>query len=102
MTKGYWIVRIDVNDPDQYAKYAAVNGAAYVKFGGRVLVRGGDFELMEGAARARNVVIEFPTYDDAIACYRSPDYQTARELRAGASDGDLIVIGGYEGPQPGE
>ncbi|MEO8850254.1 MAG: DUF1330 domain-containing protein [Allobranchiibius sp.] len=102
MAKGYWIVRVDVNDPEQYAKYAAANGAAYVEFGGRVLVRGGEFELMEGDARPRNVVIEFPSYDDAVACYRSDAYQSARELRKGASVADLIVIGGYEGPQPGE
>lgn len=102
MAKGYWIVRVDVSDPEQHAKYSAANVAAYAQFGGRVLVRSADFEVMEGESRARNVVLEFPSYEDAVACYRSDIYQAACELRAGASVGDLIVVPGYEGPQPGE
>lgn len=58
--KGYWIGRISTHDPDTYAKYVAGNGAAYAKFGGRMLVRGGKFDVSEGEARDRNVVIEFP------------------------------------------
>lgn len=102
MAKGYWIVRVEISDPQQYAKYAAVNGAAYAAHGGRVLVRGGDFETVEGESRPRNVVIEFPSYEEALACYRSDAYQSARDLRVGASEADIIVIAGYDGPQPGE
>ena len=101
MPKGYWIARIDVSDMDAYRKYIAANGVAFAKFGARFMVRGGAMENPEGAARARNVVIEFASYAAAKACYESPEYKAAIALRAEASTGDLIIIEGYEGPQPG-
>jgi uncharacterized protein (DUF1330 family) len=45
-------------------------------------------------------VIEFPTYQDAVDCWHSPQYQEVLKLRQGASTADLIVIEGYDGPQP--
>jgi len=102
MPKGYWIARMDVTNPDAYRQYVAANGIAFAKFGGRFLVRGGKFESMEGTSRQRNVVIEFPTYDAALACWTSPEYKKAHKLRADASVGDLVIIEGYEGAQPGE
>ncbi len=69
MAKGYWIARVDVSDPDQCMKYMAANGAVLEKYKGRFLVRAGAFEAVEGKARSRNVVIEFPSFQDARACY---------------------------------
>jgi len=99
MAKGYWIVRVDVADPEAYKAYIAANGEALRKFGARFLVRGGTHETVEGASRARNVVIEFPDYATALACYRSPEYAAAKAVRLGAGTGDFIVIEGYDGPQ---
>src|SRR5215204_3870436 len=101
MPKGYWIVRADVFDPDAYKSYVAENGRAFSKYGARFLVRGGSFECVEGKARARNVVIEFPSYADALACYSSTEYEAAMALRSSASEADILVIEGYDGPQPG-
>lgn len=102
MTKGYWIARVDVYDADAYKTYVEHNGAAFKKFGGRFLVRGGAVELKEGTARSRNVVIEFPTYQAALDCFNSPEYQHALSFRRGVvSSADLIIIEGYSGPQPG-
>jgi uncharacterized protein (DUF1330 family) len=98
--KGYWIVRADVTDPEGYKAYTVADMAAIGKHGGRFLVRGGAFELMEGASRSRSVVIEFPSYAAALACYRSPEYQAAAALRKGKAEFDLVVIEGYDGPQP--
>src|SRR5262245_34745411 len=100
MPKGYWIGRIDVSNPDGYQAYVAANAEAFGKYGARFVVRGGRFEAVEGASRARNVVIEFPDYDSALACYRSPEYQKALALRTPHSIADIIVIEGYDGPQP--
>jgi uncharacterized protein (DUF1330 family) len=100
MAKGYWIARVDVHDDEGYKAYAAANPAIFKKFGGKFVVRGGQFEAPEGTARARNVVIEFPDYAAALACYRSPEYQENIERRLPHSDIDLIVIEGYDGPQP--
>jgi uncharacterized protein (DUF1330 family) len=101
MAKGYWIVRMDVTDPDQYKRYVAANAAPFAKFGARFLVRGGTHETVEGSGRARQVVIEFADYETALACYRSPDYAAAMKLREGASEGDIVIAEGYDGPQPG-
>lgn len=102
MPKGYWIVRVQVTDEAAYRGYIAANGAALTKYGGRFLVRGGRFECPEGRARPRNVVVEFPDYDTALACYHSPEYQAACRHRHGAAEFDFLVIEGYDGPQPGE
>jgi uncharacterized protein (DUF1330 family) len=100
MSKGYWIVRVDVSDPEAYKAYIAANATAFAKYHATFLVRGGQHETREGAARARNVVIEFPSYEQARACYDSPEYQHAMSLRRDASTADLIIIEGYDGPQP--
>ena len=101
MPKGLWIGRVDVHDPDNYKNYVAANGTAFAKFGGRFLVRGGAFESVIGEARSRNVVIEFPSYQAALDCWASEEYQAARALQKGGAGMELIIIEGYEGPQPG-
>jgi len=98
MAKGYG--HVDVSDPEAYKAYIAANAAAFRKYGARFLVRGGPCEVLEGQARARHVVIEFKDYATALACYRSPEYQQAVALRSAASSGDLVVVEGYDGPQP--
>jgi uncharacterized protein (DUF1330 family) len=100
MAKGYWIVRVDVKDPEAYKQYVAANGPAFAKFGARFLVRAGQSRTLEGSSRARNVVIEFPSYETALACWHSPEYQKVLQLRRPASEADLLVIEGYDGPQP--
>jgi uncharacterized protein (DUF1330 family) len=100
MSKGYWVVRADVTDQARYASYLADNGEALARHGARFLVRGGTFENPEGRSRPRNVVLEFPSYQAAIDCYHSPEYQRARARRAGAAEFDLIIVEGYDGPQP--
>ena len=100
MAKGYWIVRVDVSDPEAYKAYVAADAEPFRKFGARFLVRGGKHETVEGASRARNVVIEFKDYATALACYRSPEYTAARALRLPVATADIIVIEGYDGPRP--
>lgn len=95
--KGYWIAHVDVHDPEGYKAYQAANATAFGKFGGRFLVRGGRSEVKEGHVRSRSVVLEFPSYDAALACYRSPDYRAAKALRDGKGEIDLVVIEGYDG-----
>jgi uncharacterized protein (DUF1330 family) len=100
MAKGYWVGRVDVKDPEAYKDYIAANAAAFRKFGARFIVRGGRFENPEGSSRSRNVVIEFPSYQAALDCWNSPEYKAALAIRAPISDGDMVIIEGYEGPQP--
>ena len=98
--KGYWVAHVDVSDPEAYKSYVAANAAAFRKFGARFLVRGGAHEVTEGEVRARTVVIEFRDFATALECYRSDEYQAAKALRTSASVGDVVVIEGYDGPQP--
>jgi uncharacterized protein (DUF1330 family) len=101
MSKGYWIARVDVTDPEGYKAYVAANAQPIAKHGGRFLVRGGRHENPEGSSRARNVVIEFPSYQAALDCWKSQEYQAAVTLRLPASTVDVVIVEGYDGPQPG-
>jgi uncharacterized protein (DUF1330 family) len=92
--KGYWIARVTVTDPDTYKFYAEAAPAAFAKYNAKTLARAGRCEHLEGGGRPRNVVIEFPSYDDAIACYHSDDYQAARQHRLGAGDVEIVIVEG--------
>jgi len=100
MTKGYWIARVDVTDPERYKTYIAANAESFKKYGAHFLVRAGQFENPEGSSRTRNIVIEFPSYQAALDCWKSPEYQAAVKLRLPVSTIDLVIIEGYGGPQP--
>ncbi|HKO67222.1 MAG TPA: DUF1330 domain-containing protein [Burkholderiaceae bacterium] len=100
MPKGYWIARVDVTDAEKYKSYIAANAKPLKQHGARFLVRGGNFENPEGASRSRNVVIEFPSYQAALDCWKSYDYQEAVKLRLPVSTIDMVIIEGYDGPQP--
>ena len=95
--KGYWIAHIDVPDPEGYKAYQAAVVEPFGKFGARYLVRGGQCVVTEGKQRARTVVMEFPSYDAALACYRSPEYQAAKALRKGSAEADIVALEGYDG-----
>jgi uncharacterized protein (DUF1330 family) len=100
MPKGYWLPQIDVSNPEGYKAYMAATPPAHQKYRGVALVRGGKHEVVEGRARSRIVVREFPDYATALACYRSNEYQSARLLRLPHSQCDFIIAEGYDGPQP--
>ena len=100
MPKGYWIAHVDVRNEDGYKPYAAANAAIFKKFGARFVIRAGKFECPEGNTRSRNIVVEFPDYATALACYRSPEYQANIRVRQPHSTADIIIIEGYDGPQP--
>ena len=100
MPKGYWIARFTIRDQAKYDAYRALNGAAFAKYGARFLVRHGGFEVGLGEGLPRNVVVEFPTRQAAVDCYHSPEYRKALDARGDAIAGDIIIIEGYDGPQP--
>jgi len=97
MPKAYWIARVDVRDPERYKDYIATAKPAFEKYGARFLVRGGAYEPLEGKARSRNVVIEFPSLQHAKDCYDSPEYQAAKAIRQEVADAELILVEGHEG-----
>ena len=92
--KGYWIGRVDVSNPDAYQNYVKANAVPFAKYGARFLVRGGTYRVAEGGARARNVVIEFPSYQAALECWDSPEYQAAKAKREGACVAEFVLVEG--------
>ncbi len=94
MPKAYWIAHVTVSNPDQYKHYASDAPVAFKKYGATFLARGGTFEQMEGNGRPRNVVVEFPSLQAALDCYRSAEYQAARAKRLGAGEADIVIVEG--------
>lgn len=94
MPKGYWVAHGDITDPETYAAYREANAEAFAKYGGRFLVRGGAQTVEEGQARARCIVLEFPSIEAARACYASPEYQRAMQFRLPAAQLDLVIVEG--------
>jgi uncharacterized protein (DUF1330 family) len=94
MPKGYLIAHATVTDPEKWAQYVATSKIALDKFGGRPIVRGGRHEIVEGNGVARNVILEFPSYEHAIGYARSPEYAEAKVLREGAGTVDITIVEG--------
>ncbi|HEX5932869.1 MAG TPA: DUF1330 domain-containing protein [Pseudorhizobium sp.] len=92
MPKGYWIARVDVRDPERYKDYVSTAKPAFERFGANFLARGGSFVELEGKARGRNVVIEFPSVQAAVDCYNSPEYQAAAKIRQECADAEMVVV----------
>ncbi len=94
MQKAYWIARVDVKDPEGYKAYVAAAAPAFEQYGAKFIVRGGKTHAAEGTARARNVVIEFPSYQAALDCFNSPVYQAARAHRLPVSTAEVVIVEG--------
>jgi uncharacterized protein (DUF1330 family) len=94
MQRAYWIVRVSVRDRERYGDYLEAARPAFERFNARFLVRAGAFEVMEGNARDRNVIVEFADRETATACYRSREYQAAKVIRQKYADADFIIIDG--------
>ena len=92
--KGYWLAMVDVTDPENYPRYIAANKAAFDKYGAKFLVRGGRFSNPEAVTGNRHVVVEFDSFDTALACYHSPEYQDALPHRLAASTGRFVIVEG--------
>jgi uncharacterized protein (DUF1330 family) len=97
IAKGYWIAHATVHDPEIYDIYRQANAAPLDEFGGKFLVRGGDQKNPEGAWSPRTVIIEFPSYADALACYDSGEYQAAKAIREPVSKANMVIVEGYLG-----
>jgi len=94
----YWVARSRISDPVEYKKYADRVPAIIAKFGGKVLARGGRFQIMEGPDKFhRFVVIEFPTFEQGVACFTSPEYNEAAAFRrSGAGEVETIMVDGSD------
>jgi len=93
---GYVVVELETSDHECMARYRELSGPSVERHGGRFLVRGGRFELLEGDWNPeRLVVIEFPSVEQAREWYESEDYREARDVRAGAARLQMLLVEGY-------
>jgi uncharacterized protein (DUF1330 family) len=92
----YWVARSKVNDPVEYKKYTDLVPGIIAKHGGKVLARGGKYEIMEGPHKFhRFIVIEFPTMEQGVACFRSKEYDAAAAFRrSGAGEVETVMVEG--------
>jgi uncharacterized protein (DUF1330 family) len=93
--KAYWIAHVDIADADHYSQYTQRAPAAFAAFGAKFLARGGRSEAMEGRQTPqRSVVIEFESYEKAVACYHSAAYQEAKSYREEWARAEIVIVEG--------
>ncbi|MBV1842167.1 DUF1330 domain-containing protein [Photobacterium ganghwense] len=92
--KGYWIAHVTVHHPEKYRSYTDLAPAAFQQFNGQLLARGGRFTQLEGNEHQRNVIIEFPSFEQALNCYHSDSYQKAKVHRAGIASAQVVIVEG--------
>ena len=92
--KGYWIVKVNVLDLEKQKEYATHATEAVKKYQGQFLVRGGKQSTKEGKEYERNVVVEFPSYDQAQSAYESEEYQSAKKILGDNKDRIFAIVEG--------
>ena len=95
----YWIARSKINEPENYKKYTDRIPGILQKYGGKVLTRGGKYQIMEGPEYfERFIVIEFPTMAEAVACFESDEYNEAAAFRRdGSGEVETVIAEATEG-----
>ena len=94
---GYWIVRASAaTDATAAAEYCKLWKPIAEKYQAKILASKGAHQTVEGEDRPRNLIIEFPSYEQALACYNDPDYSEAAEFALQAYDRELVIIQGNE------
>ncbi|MBK5343612.1 DUF1330 domain-containing protein [Pseudomonas sp. TH49] len=93
--KAYWIAHVDVDGAEHYSQYTQRAPKAFAEFGAKFLARGGRSQALEGRATPqRSVVIEFESYEQALACYHSAAYQEAKSYREEWARAEIVIVEG--------
>ncbi len=95
----YWLARSKVINPENYKKYTDLVPDILAKYGGKPLSRGGKYQIMEGPEYFnRFIVVEFPTMEDAVACFESDEYkEAAAHRRDGSGEVENVIVDATEG-----
>ena len=96
MKKGYWIsLYLKVNNQNNLLKYAETVTPIIKSYGGTHLVRGGKYQTFDGDDFNRTVVWEFPSYEKALECYKSKEYQAGWEIAKNTTTRHMQIIEGF-------
>ncbi len=94
--RGYWIALYKkIDSSENLKKYAAIATPIIKSFGGKPLVRGGEYRCLEGDNFPRTVIWEFPTFEKAIQCHDSKKYQDSWTLAKNTTDRNLQIVKGF-------
>ena len=94
--KGYWVALYKkIDNAKNLKKYSSIVTPIIRKFGGKPLVRGGKYKRLEGENFLRTVIWEFPSYDVAIECHESKEYQEGWSLAKDTTERNLQIIQGF-------
>ena len=94
--KGYWVALYKkINNTENLKNYSTKVTPIIKSFGGKPLVRGGKYQRLEGENFLRTVIWEFPSYEAAIECHESKEYQEGWMLAKNTTERDLQIIQGF-------
>ncbi len=92
---GYWIAQVDIKNQDAYKEYASAGPPVIKSYDGKILARGGARVVMNGPdVPGRIVIVEFPSLDRAVECYKSPGYQEAKKHLDAAGGANVVIVEG--------
>ena len=95
MPKGYWLATYKkIENKDNLGSNAAKATETIKNYGGKPLVRGGNYKCLEGTDFPRTVIWEFPNYETAEKCYNSKEYQEAWALAKESTLRNLQIVEG--------
>ena len=96
MKKGFWIsLYFKVDNQENLKKYAETVTPIIKSFGGKPLVRGGKHETYDGDNFVRTVIWEFPSYEKALECHKSKEYQAGWSLAKNTTKRHMQIVEGF-------
>lgn len=96
MKKGYWIVAYrTISDGAAVREYSTLAGPTIQKMGGKPLARTEEaMEVFEQGLKQRTVLVEFESFEKAVAAYHSEAYQQALATLGSAAERDFRIVEG--------
>jgi uncharacterized protein (DUF1330 family) len=96
MKKGYWIsLYFKVDDQNNLKRYAETVTPIIRSYGGISLVRGGKYQTYDGDEFIRTVIWEFPSYEKAIECHKSKEYQAGWSIAKSTTSRHMQIVEGF-------
>ena len=94
--KGYWVsVYVKIDNEENLKKYSELATPIIKSFGGVPHIRGGIHKTFEGDDFVRTVVWEFPSYDKALECCNSKEYQNSWSVAKNTTVRHMQVVEGF-------
>ena len=96
MAKGYWLATYKkIESKDNLGNYAVKATIAIKSYGGKPLVRGGNYKIYSGDDFTRTVIWEFPSFEKAIECHDSLEYQKGWSHAKDTTERHLQIVQGF-------